>query len=90
MNEERLLNKQVKRIQRLTTIPANLSWDELRAILNGFGYEQTSAGTTGGSRVKFRGDGLPDLNLHRPHNPEIVRRYVLRQIVKALKREGVL
>jgi hypothetical protein len=81
----------VSRIEKLVTrfqaIPSDFTWDELVRLLKSFGYRE-SKGT--GSRRKFRGEGLPAINLHAPHPDKIVKQYVLRQVKESLEHEGLL
>jgi predicted RNA binding protein YcfA (HicA-like mRNA interferase family) len=76
-----------KLIERLKTIPADLTWDELVRVLSSFGYVEKKGK---GSSRKFRGDGLPAINLHEPHPAKIVKRYALRYVLETLESEGLL
>jgi hypothetical protein len=77
-----------KRYERFLSCPGDLSWAELTAVLTDLGYTDITEGA--GSRVKYRGKGLPKLSLHKPHNPPVVRRYVIRQILVTLRKEEVI
>ena len=66
--------------------PKDLTWDELIKILAHYGFEEiTKKGKTGGSRVKFVDDNKNIVNLHKPHPGNIVKSYVIKQIVEKLK-----
>jgi len=41
-------------------------------------------------RRKFRGEGLPAINLHAPHPGRVVKLYAVRQVVEFLIKEGLL
>lgn len=76
-----------KLVQRFKQRPADFTWDELVRLLAHFGYREHKGK---GSRRKFKGDGLPTLNLHEPHPAKIVKHYVLREISQTLEGEGLL
>jgi len=63
-----------------------LTWEELIKILNHFGFtEIKKKGKTGGSRVKFVNSDNYIINLHKPHPKNIVKQYVIKQILEKLK-----
>ena len=71
----------------MRSCPSDLTWAELTRFLAGFGYEEVAGA---GSRRKFRGKGLPAINLHEPHPGHIVKVYAVREVVRILEREGLL
>ncbi len=82
------MGKQEKLIAKLRKVPADFTWQELTTLLKGLGYQEIQGS---GSRVKFD-NGQPEqlINLHRPHPGNIVKRYVLRQLLEKLKQGGLL
>lgn len=79
-----------KLIARFQSLPADFTWDELTRLLEALGYQEVKAGKTGGSRRRFiHPQGVPVL-LHKPHPGNIVKLYVLRQLMKQFKDEGLL
>lgn len=76
-----------KLVERLRTIPADFTWDELVKLLKHFGYAEKKGK---GSRRKFTGEGLPSISLHEPHPKKVVKRYALREVYATLKNEGLL
>ncbi|MFZ1992214.1 MAG: type II toxin-antitoxin system HicA family toxin [Alphaproteobacteria bacterium] len=76
-----------KLIERFKTCPADFTWDELVRLLESFGYWEEKGK---GSRRKFKGQGLPTINLHEPHPAKIVKRYALRYVREALEGAGLL
>ncbi|WP_138422514.1 type II toxin-antitoxin system HicA family toxin [Maritimibacter alexandrii] len=66
-----------KLVERLKSQPKDFEWKELKQLLNHLGYEERQGS---GSRVKFRGDGLPTINLHRPHPEPTMKRYAVKQV----------
>jgi len=47
------MSKQEKLLQRFLSKPKDFRYNELRTLLNGFGYEEIKTGRTSGSRVAF-------------------------------------
>jgi hypothetical protein len=84
------MSKRDKLIQRFLSKPADFSWSELKSLLEGLGYQQTSSGKTGGSRVKFFHPEKPPIILHKPHPVPLLKRYLIEQITEFLKKEGFL
>jgi predicted RNA binding protein YcfA (HicA-like mRNA interferase family) len=78
------MGRREKLIDRFRSIPADFTWNELCAVLSGMGYERLKGR---GSRRKFRKAGRI-LILHEPHPGTIVKKYVLRSVLKALKDSG--
>lgn len=80
-----------KLIERLKSEPKDFTWKELKRIMTYLGYGELSHGKTSGSRVKFHNKELNSLiNLHRPHNPEILKPYQLEYILEKLSEVGLI
>ena len=80
------MSKRQKLIIRLLKVPKDFTWDELHAALLTLGFEEISNTKTGGSRRKFYHSKLELIvNLHRLHPSNIVRAYVIRQVIQKLK-----
>lgn len=47
------MSKLEKEIERLKSKPKDFTYDELKIILNNFGFIENNKGKTSGSRVKF-------------------------------------
>jgi hypothetical protein len=84
------MTKHEKLLDRLLTKPKDFTWGELRKVLNNFGYKQTGAGKTGGSRARFISIDHPPIILHKPHPKPILKRYQLENIIDLLKQEGLI
>lgn len=79
------MSKIKKLIDRLVAIPSDFTWEELTKVLHSKGYyEQAKKGKTGGSRRKFINDKKDIINLHKPHPRNIVKKYVLEQVIEKL------
>ncbi|MFS4457028.1 type II toxin-antitoxin system HicA family toxin [Maribacter sp. 2304DJ31-5] len=80
------MSKIEKLLLKFRCNPKDLTWNELVKILNHYGFVEISKkGKTGGSRVKFCNDNKDIINLHKPHPSNIVKQYVIKQIIEKLK-----
>ena len=77
-----------KLVSRFLKVPKDLTWDELVAILEHYGYSPLKSGRTGGSRRKFINTEKHVISLHKPHPGNIVKTYVIAQIITVLKEKG--
>lgn len=76
----------MSKIEKFKSNPTDFTWFELVKILNHLGYfEKTTKGKTGGSRVKFVNEETDIINLHKPHPSNIVKQYVIKQIIEKLE-----
>jgi predicted RNA binding protein YcfA (HicA-like mRNA interferase family) len=74
-----------KLLARLLTQPADFTWDELLRLLRMLGYEEQSAGKTGGSRRAFAHAATSVIiRLHKPHPGNILKQYQLKQLIQQL------
>lgn len=80
------MSKIEKLITKFLKVPKDLTWEELVRILKYKGYfEKIGKGKTGGSRIKFINSENDIINLHKPHPGNIVKQYVIRQILEKLE-----
>jgi hypothetical protein len=57
-----------KLIERFKTQPKDFTFDEVKTLLNGFGFEMSGKGKTSGSRVRFQNRKLKlIIDMHKPH-----------------------
>ncbi|HAO15234.1 MAG TPA: hexulose-6-phosphate synthase [Tenacibaculum sp.] len=79
------MSKIEKLIVKFKSNPKDLTWDELKKVLAYFGFtELAKKGKTGGSRVKFADAENRIINLHKPHPGNIVKQYIIKQIIEKL------
>lgn len=79
------MSKIEKLLIKFQSNPKDLTWNELVKILNHYGFAELSKkGKTGGSRVKFINEDKDIINLHKPHPGNIVKQYVIKQIIEKL------
>ncbi len=84
------MSRKEKLIKRLMGRPRDLTWEELSGVLKCLGYREWKKGKTGGSRRRFVHDSAPPVSLHKPHPKNIVKLYVIRELIEFLEREGLL
>lgn len=80
------MSKIEKLLNKFLSNPKDLTWEELIKVLAHYGFKElTKKGKTGGSRVKFVDENKNIVNLHKPHPRNIVKQYVIKQIIEKLK-----
>jgi len=84
------MSKRDKLLERLRHRPKDFTWTELITALKQLGYRETKAGKTGGSRRKFVHATAPPIILHKPHPGNIIKTYVINDVLEMLVREGML
>jgi hypothetical protein len=75
---------------RMATIPKDFSWIECQKLLKSLGYQETQAGKTSGSRVRFIHADFAPITLHKPHPKPILKRYQIKQMITTLEERGQL
>jgi hypothetical protein len=79
------MTKKKKLFDRFINVPADFTWDELKSVLGHLGYvEIVSKGKSSGSRTKFVNAQNRIISLHRPHPDQIIKKYVIRQLLESL------
>jgi hypothetical protein len=84
------MSKKEKLISRFTTLPKDFTWNELKALLESFGFEEFQAGKTSGSRVRFYQENYPPILIHKPHPGKILKLYQMKIIKEYLEIEDFL
>ncbi|MBQ9417267.1 MAG: type II toxin-antitoxin system HicA family toxin [Bacteroidales bacterium] len=79
-----------KLIERFRKLPADFTFDEMRRMLQGMGYEECQKGLTSGSRVMFKNSEHRPIMLHRPHPGNVVKRYAMKQVLDELIEVGLI
>ncbi len=85
------MNKKDKLLKRFYSLPKDFSFDEMSSLFALYGFHQENKGATSGSRVIFVNDN--DGNsyiMHKPHPANIIKGYVMRQVLTFLKANGYL
>jgi len=85
------MSKQEKLLQRFLSKPKDFSYNELRTLLHGLGYEEIKTGRTSGSRVAFYNSATSHIiRLHKPHPRNILKRYQLDYLEQELRSMQVI
>lgn len=85
------MSKLQKDIKRLQSKPKDFTYDELKKILNNFGFIENTKGKTSGSRVVFENMELnKKMELHKPHPNNILKMYQIKEILSLLKEWRIL
>ncbi len=83
------MNKAEKLLNRFLSKPTDFSYQELKRLLSGFGYEESTKGRTSGSRVAFINEKTKHIiRLHKPHPGPNLKAYQLKLVETALREEG--
>ena len=82
------MSRTEKLLQRLLSVPNDLTWEELVKILAQFGFGELKKGKTGGSRRKFADHNKNIISLHKPHPGNIVKVYAIKQVIIQLIEKG--
>ena len=84
------MSRKDKLLLRLQQRPKDFTWDELSVLLKSLGYKQAKSGKTGGSRRRFIHPMAAAITLHKPHSNNIIKMYIIDDILELLKKEGML
>ena len=80
-----------KLLERFLARPTDFTYDELRRLLGKLGYTETTKGKTSGSRVAFVEEKTRHIiRVHKPHPGNILKEYVIKEVIKSLQDEGKL
>jgi hypothetical protein len=80
-----------KLLKRFLSKPRDFTYDELRKLLAGLGYEETFSGRTSGSRVSFvNRSTMHIIKIHMPHPAHEMKRYQLDDLEESLRGKGVI
>ncbi len=73
-----------KLIQRLFSKPKDFTYDELKQILNCYGFYEDNKGKTSGSRVCFVNKYGKKLTMHKPHPSNVLKPYQINNVIDFL------
>lgn len=79
------MSKIEKSIKKLKSKPKDLTYDEIKYILNNLGFIEYNKGKTSGSRVEFKDKYERKIVLHKPHPSNIIKLYKIIQIINELE-----
>ena len=84
------MTRRDKLVARFRAKPKDFTWDEPVRMLEGLGYSEAAAGKTGESRRRFVHETAPTVALHKPHPGNIVKMYVIEDVLRMLTEEGLI
>jgi hypothetical protein len=84
------MTRRDKLVARLKSRPKDLAGDELVQLLAGFDYMEAKTGRTGGSRRRFVHPTARVITLHKPHPGNIVKMYVIDEVLRTLTDDGLI
>ena len=84
------MSRRDKLITRLKSRPRDFTWEELVRLLEGLGYVEAKVGKSAGSRRRFVHPTAPVIALHKPHPGNIVKMYVIGDVLRVLSEEGLI
>ena len=85
------MSKEEKLLERFLSRPKDFTYNEIRKLLKGFGYEESNQGKTSGSRVAFvHSETKHIIRLHKPHPGNELTIYQLDQIREELAGRGLI
>lgn len=84
------MGRRDKLMARLKSKPKDFTWEELTRLLEGLGYREAAAGKTGGSRRRFLHATAPVIALHKPHPGNIIKMYVIEDVLRILTEEELI
>ena len=83
------MSKKEKLLAKLKSNPKDFTFDEMKNLLEGYGFTLSNKGKTSGSRVMFMNGNIP-ITLHKPHSRKELKDYQVKQIIAILEREGFI
>ena len=84
------MGQKEKLIQKLKSLPKDMTFDELSALLSYLGYHPENKGKTSGSRVIFKRTGYASISFHKPHPQNELPVYVVKNVLVTLKKDGLI
>jgi len=84
------MNRKKRLIARFKGRPKDFTWGELTRLLESLGYEMLKPGKTGGSRRRFVHPTASAISLHKPHPGNVVKGYVMDEVLRLLTEEGLI
>lgn len=80
-----------KALKRLYSKPKDYTYSEAKSLLQRFGFEESNKGKTSGSKVKFyRKSDKKAIMLHKPHPGNIMKPYMVEDLIDFIVELGVI
>lgn len=85
------MSKVDKLINRLKQRPKDFTYEEAKQLLENLGFYEYNKGKTSGSRVVFiNKDMQVKIQLHKPHPDNVLKMYVVKNLLDKLTEIGVI
>ena len=84
------MSKLEKEIERLKSKPKDYTYEEAKSLLNKIGFYENNKGKTSGSSIEFKNADKKKIMLHRPHPSNIIKPYMVKEILKSLEEWGLI
>jgi len=85
------MTKKDKLLKKLISRSTSFSYDEMKSLLTGLGYNELTGGKTSGSRVAFYNSTTEHIiRLHKPHPSNQLKKYQVDYIIEELKNSGIV
>lgn len=85
------MSKKEKLIARFKSKPKDFKYSELETLLISLGYEENNKGKTSGSAVSFLNTDIGSIiMMHKPHNPDILKHYQIKEIIEELENNNLI
>jgi len=85
------VSQKEKLLDRLLKKPRDFTYEEVKTILNRFGYKEDNRGRTSGSRVAFVNAKTKHIiRLHKPHPENVLKLYQINELIETLRNQGVI
>ena len=78
------MSKLEKQIERLKSKPRDYTYEEAKNLLNKLGFFENNKGKTSGSRIEFKDNNERKVTLHKPHPSNVLKPYVINNILNKL------
>lgn len=80
------MTKKNKLFERFLKQPKDFTYNELKTMLRGFGYDEFHSGKTSGSRVSFFNKAIGhEFKIHKPHPENLIKSYLMKFILQEIK-----
>ena len=84
------MSKLEKEIERLKSKPKDYTYEEAKSLLNKIGFYENNKGKKSGSSIEFKNADKKKIMLHRPHPSNIIKPYMVKEILKSLEEWGLI
>ncbi len=85
------MSKTEKLLKRFLSKPKDFTYNELKNLLQSFGYTESKTGKTSGARIAFISyETKHIIRLHKPHPKPELKSYQLKYIEEELRKKEVI